>query len=83
MRLRIAGFAAIMLLGTPSAWAVESWNSACLADLRQVKEDWTRIAAPKTRDAVRREVALAERSYRRGRDAECKQRVEQIKAMMR
>jgi len=67
----------------PPARAVESWNSQCLAPLRQAKEDWTRLATPQARAAAAREIRLAEQSYRRGKDADCKARVERIRAMMK
>jgi hypothetical protein len=73
---------AAVLAATP-ARAVESWNSQCLTPLRQAKEDWTRLATPQARDAAAREIRLAEQSYRRGKDADCKARVERIQAMMR
>ncbi|MGQ0676497.1 MAG: hypothetical protein ACT4N4_10500 [Rhodospirillales bacterium] len=70
-------------LACAPALAVESWNSACLLPLRQAKEDWTRLATPQARNAVAREITLAEQSYRRGKDQDCKARVERIKAMMK
>jgi hypothetical protein len=76
----IFGFAAV-LAGTP-AGAVESWNSQCLLPLRQAKEDWTRLSTPQARSAVAREITLAEKSYRLGRDKDCVDRVERIKAML-
>ena len=83
-RSHLAGLAiAFSLLAWRPAGAAESWNSACLTPLRQAKEDWTRLATAKARDAVAREIRLAEQSYRRGRDQDCKDRVERIKAMMK
>lgn len=84
-RSHLAGLAIVVslpLLAAAPAQAAESWNSACLTPLRQAKEDWTRLATPQTRNAVAREIRLAEQSYRRGRDKDCKDRVERIKAMM-
>lgn len=70
-------------LGAAPADAAESWNSACLMPLRQAKEDWTRLSTSQARNAVAREIKLAERSYRRGLDKECAQRVERIVGMMK
>lgn len=77
-------FAAASLLPLAGgAGAVESWNSPCLLDIRQIKEDWTRISTPALQQAVAREVTRAEQSYRRGREQECQQRVAKIKDMMK
>ncbi len=75
--------AALAILMAPRAGAVESWNSTCLLDIRQIKEDWTRLATPQLQQAVAREVTRAEQSYRRGREQECQQRVAKIKEMMK
>jgi hypothetical protein len=74
---------ALFALATSGAHAVESWNSPCLLDIRQIKEDWTRISTPQLQSAVAREVTRAEQSYRRGREQECQQRVDRIKEMMK
>jgi hypothetical protein len=80
--IALCAFAAAVLAGLP-ARAVESWNSQCLAPLRQAKEDWTRLATPQARDAAAREIRLAEQSYRRGKDADCAARVARIQATMK
>lgn len=80
-RLAYAGLA-LALLAAPAS-AAESWNSVCLMPLRQAKEDWTRLATPQARNAVAREIRLAEKSYRRGFDKECKDRVDRIAGMMK
>ena len=81
-RLALAA-AALALLGTGSAGAVESWNSPCLLDIRQIKEDWTRLSNPELKAVVSREVTRAEQNYRRGQEERCQQRVQQIKTMMK
>jgi len=83
---RIAlGLAAALILALPlsGARATESWNSPCLMDIRQIKEDWTRLSTPDVKSAVAREVTRAEQSYRKGREQECQQRVARIKDMMK
>lgn len=83
MRL-ILPVAALLLTALPAnAQAAESWNSVCLPELRQIKEDWTRISTPATREAVAREVTRAEQAYRKGREQDCQQRVAKIKDMMK
>lgn len=72
-----------MGLEAAPAGAVESWNSPCLLDIRQIKEDWTRISNAERKAAVSREVTRAEQNYRRGQEERCQQRVAQIKAMMK
>ncbi len=69
--------------GAGSAAAAESWNSPCLLEIRQIKEDWTRLNNPELKAAVSREVTRAEQNYRRGQEERCQQRVQQIKAMMK
>ncbi len=77
-------FAAILLAAMAGdAAAVESWNSPCLLDIRQINEDWTRISTPQLQSAVAREVTRAEQSYRRGREQECQDRVAKIKELMK
>jgi hypothetical protein len=75
--------AALLVALAGDAPAVESWNSPCLQDIRQIKEDWTRLSTPQVQQAVAREVTRAEQSYRRGREQECQQRVAKIKEMMK
>lgn len=83
MNARIAALGVLAALMAEPADAAESWNSVCLMPLRQAKEDWTRLATPQARNAVAREIRLAEKSYRRGRDQDCKDRVDRIAAMMK
>lgn len=83
---RIPMYLALVMLacgGSPPAAAIESWNSACLAPLRQAKEDWIRLSTQKARDAAAREIRAAEQLYRLGRDAECKARVERAREAMK
>ena len=75
--------AAFAWLASLPALAVESWNSACLMPLRQAKEDWTRLATQQARDAAARELRAAEQLYRRGRDAECKARIDRAREAMK
>src|SRR5262249_41792597 len=78
--------AALVLAALPAtlhAQGTESWNSVCLPELRQIKEDWTRISSPATKDAIAREVVRAEQAYRKGREQDCQQRVAKIKDMMK
>ena len=82
MRL-IVPLAAVLVLACQPAGATESWNSTCLTDLRQIKEDWTRLSTPQVKDAVAREVTRAEQAYRKGREQDCQQRVAKIKDMMK
>jgi hypothetical protein len=82
MRL-IFPLAACVVLAVQPASATESWNSTCLTDLRQIKEDWTRLSTPQAKDAVAREVTRAEQAYRKGREQDCQQRVAKIKDMMK
>lgn len=84
--LPLAALGLFVALAPPAiqeARAVEPWNSPCLMDLRQIKEDWTRISTPATRDAIAKEVTRAEQSYRKGREQECQDRVTRIKDMMK
>ena len=74
---------ALFAVWASGASAVESWNSPCLMDIRQIKEDWTRLSTPQLQSAVAREVTRAEQSYRRGREQECQQRADRIKEMMK
>ena len=74
---------ALCLLAGGEARAVEAWNSTCLVDLRQVKEDWSRIATDQVRNAVARDVTSAEQSYRKGDEQKCREIVARIKDMMR
>ncbi len=83
IRLLLLAVAMAATAGAGSAGAVESWNSPCLLDLRQIKEDWTRLSNPELKAAVSREVTKAEQNYRRGQEERCQQRVQQIKAMMK
>jgi len=75
--------AALLAALASDAAAVESWNSPCLQDLRQIKEDWTRISTPQLQQAIARDVTKAEQSYRRGREQECQQLVAKIKDLMK
>ncbi len=83
MRRTFTFFAVGIALFATQAGAAESWNSTCLMPLRQAKEDWTRLATAKARNAVAREIKLAEQSYRRSLDKECKDRVDRIVGMMK
>ena len=85
--MRLIPLAACLVLAalpasTP-AGATESWNSTCLTDLRQIKEDWTRLSSPQTKSDIAREVTRAEQAYRKGREQDCQQRVAKIKDMMK
>ena len=70
-------------MGSGSAAPLASWDSTCLVDLRQVKEDWTRISTDATKNAVAKEVTAAEQSYRKGDEQKCREIVARIKDMMR
>ncbi len=74
---------AVLLAIAPAQAQTESWNSVCLPELRQIKEDWTRISTPATKEAVAREVTRAEQAYRKGREQDCQQRVAKIREMMK
>ena len=66
-----------------AAQTAPSWNSVCLPELRQIKEDWTRLSSPETKTAIAREVTRAEQAYRKGREQDCQQHVDRIKGMMK